>query len=212
MLHRPPHVKIHLCQTPLDLRESVDARRGMVESLFGKNMLKAPDFCSRCDIATGWTPGGRVGKPRSSVSSAGHAAPGKGHGQPMADGHSGFPKTELRNDARIVLRNSRCKIFGVPSSVPRPASFGWARIGQLDDLNQRDEGIIVNERRALRERESRPVQDRVGMYVHSEAPARVLCVDGGEDRGRNRSAAMPSARVVDRGNSLRSRSRRADAS
>jgi hypothetical protein len=130
----------------------------------------------------------------------------------MADDDSSFPKTELRNDARIVSRNSRCKIFGVPFSVARPATFGWARIRQPDGLNERDEGMMVNECRALRERESRPVQDRVGMYVHSEAPARLLCVAGGEDRGHYRSAAMPSARVVDRGNWFRSRSRRADAS
>jgi hypothetical protein len=130
----------------------------------------------------------------------------------MADDDSSFAKTEPDNDARMVSRDSRSTFLQVRSSVRQRASFGWARIRQLDDLNQRDEGITVNERRALRERESRPVQDRVGMYVHSEAPARVLRVDSGEDRGHHRSAAMPSARVVDRGNSLRSRSRRADAS
>jgi hypothetical protein len=38
------HVNSHLGDTPVDLGHSFDARRGLLESLFGKNVLKAPHF------------------------------------------------------------------------------------------------------------------------------------------------------------------------
>jgi transposase len=99
-------------------------------------------------------------------------------GHLMADCWSGFQKIELRSNERIVRAacwtHARRKVFNGRSSHPQEASVLLAMIRQLYDLEDRAKLLSPEERRALRERESRPVLDRIRAYLDSEAWARVL--------------------------------------
>ncbi len=99
-------------------------------------------------------------------------------GKLMADCWSGFQKIELRTDARIergaCWTHGRRKILEGCSSHPQQATVLLAWIQQLYDIEERAKTLSYDERRALRERESRPVLGRIREYVDSEALARVL--------------------------------------
>jgi transposase len=96
----------------------------------------------------------------------------------MADCWSGFQKIELRSDARIeraaCWAHARRKVFEGRSSHPREASVLLAMIRELYDIEDRAKVLLPDERAALREREARPVLDRIRAYLDSDALAKVL--------------------------------------
>ena len=99
-------------------------------------------------------------------------------GHLMADCWSGFQKIELRSNERIVRAacwsHARRKVFEARSSHPQQASVLLAMVRELYDLEDRAKLLSPEERFALRERESRPVLDRIGAYVDSDALTCVL--------------------------------------
>ncbi len=99
-------------------------------------------------------------------------------GSLMADCWSGFQKIELRSDARIVRgacwSHARRKVFDARTNHPQQASVLLAMIRELFDIEDRGKPLSADERRALRERESRGVLARIRAYLDGEAVARVL--------------------------------------
>lgn len=99
-------------------------------------------------------------------------------GNLMADCWSGFQKIELHSDARILRgacwSHARRKVLDGRSSHPQHASVLLAMIRELYDIEDRAKPLTPEDRRALRERESRPVLDRIRSYIDSDAVARVL--------------------------------------
>ncbi|HJT31575.1 MAG TPA: IS66 family transposase [Pirellulales bacterium] len=99
-------------------------------------------------------------------------------GSLMADCWSGFEAIELRSDARIVRgacwSHARRKVFDARDNAPQQTSVLLAMIRELFDIEDRGKRLSADERRALRERESRGVLDRIRAYLHSDAVARVL--------------------------------------
>lgn len=99
-------------------------------------------------------------------------------GSLMADCWSGFEAIELRSDARIVRgacwSHARRKVFEARDNAPQQSSVLLAMIRELFDIEDRSKRLSAEERRALRERESRPVLDRIRAYLDSDAMARVL--------------------------------------
>jgi hypothetical protein len=99
-------------------------------------------------------------------------------GSLMADCWSGFEAIELRSDARIVRgacwSHARRKAFDARDNAPQQSSVLLAMIRELFDIEDRGKRLSADERRALRERESRPVLDRIRAYLTSDAVARVL--------------------------------------
>ncbi|HJQ18124.1 MAG TPA: IS66 family transposase [Allosphingosinicella sp.] len=99
-------------------------------------------------------------------------------GSLMADCWSGFEAIELRSDARIVRgacwSHARRKVFEARDNAPRQASVLLAMIRELFDIEDRGKRLSADERGALRQRESRPVLDRLRAYLDSDAVARVL--------------------------------------
>ena len=99
-------------------------------------------------------------------------------GSLMADCWSGFQKIELRSDARIVRgacwSHARRKVFEARDNAPQQASVLLAMIRELFDIEDRGKPLSAEERRALRERESRDVLARIRAYLDSAALVRVL--------------------------------------
>ena len=99
-------------------------------------------------------------------------------GSLMADCWSGFQKIDLRSDARIVRgacwSHARRKVFEARGNAPGQAPVLLAMIRELFDIEDRGKRLSADQRRALRERESRPVLDRIRAYLDSEGVARVL--------------------------------------
>jgi transposase len=99
-------------------------------------------------------------------------------GSLMADCWSGFEAIELHSDARIVRgacwSHARRKVFEARDNAPQQTSVLLAMIRELFDIEDRGKRLSADERRALRQRESRPVLDRVRAYLNSDAVARVL--------------------------------------
>jgi transposase len=99
-------------------------------------------------------------------------------GKLMADCWSGFQKIELRTDARIeraaCWTHARRKVLEGCSSHPQQATILLASIQQLYDIEERAKTFSYDDRHALRERESRPVLDRIREYLDSDAVRRVL--------------------------------------
>jgi transposase len=99
-------------------------------------------------------------------------------GSLMADCWSGFEAIELRSDARIVRgacwSHARRKVFEARDNAPGQSSVLLAMIRELFDIEDRGKLLTAEERRALRERESRPVLKRIRAYLDSDAVARVL--------------------------------------
>jgi transposase len=99
-------------------------------------------------------------------------------GRLMADCWSGFAKIELRSDARIVRgacwSHARRKVFEARGNAPQQASVLLAMIRELFDIEDRGKPLSADERRALRERESRPVLARIRAYLDSAVASRIL--------------------------------------
>jgi transposase len=99
-------------------------------------------------------------------------------GKLMADCWSGFQKIELRTDARIeraaCWTHARRKVLEGCSSHPQQATVLLALIQQLYDIEERAKTFSYDDRRALRERESRPLLGRIREFLDSDAVTRVL--------------------------------------
>ncbi len=99
-------------------------------------------------------------------------------GKLMADCYSGYQSIELRSASRIqrgaCWSHARRKVFDGRSSHPVEASFVLAMIGELFDIEERGKTLTAEGRLALRQRESRPVLDRLRAWLDGEAAARVL--------------------------------------
>lgn len=99
-------------------------------------------------------------------------------GSLMADCWSGFEKIELRSDARIVRgacwAHARRKVFEARGNAPQQTSVLLAMIRELYDIEDRGKPLSADDRRALREREARPVLARIRAYLESDAVSRVL--------------------------------------
>ena len=84
----------------------------------------------------------------------------------------------MGSDARIVRgacwAHARRKVFDARDNAPRQTSVLLAMIRELFDIEDRGKPISTEERRALRQRESRPVLDRLRAYLDSDAMAQVL--------------------------------------
>jgi transposase len=96
----------------------------------------------------------------------------------LADCWSGFQKIELRSAARIqraaCWAHARRKVFDGRSSHPQQATVLLAMIRELYDIEDRGKRFSPAERLALRQRESRPVLDRLRAALDSLAFACVL--------------------------------------
>jgi transposase len=99
-------------------------------------------------------------------------------GRLMADCWSGFARIELRSDARIVRgacwSHARRKVFEARGNAPQQASVLLAMIRELFDIEDRGKPLSADERRTLRECESRPVLARIRAYLDSEVASRIL--------------------------------------
>lgn len=96
----------------------------------------------------------------------------------MADCWWGFGAIELSSDARIVRgacwAHARRKVFEARDNAPRQASVLLAMIRELYDIEDRGKSLSADERRMLRELESRPVLARIRAYIDSPATAALL--------------------------------------
>ena len=99
-------------------------------------------------------------------------------GKLMADCYSGYQGIELRSELRIrrgaCWSHARRKAFDGRGSHPLEASLVLAMIGQLYDIEERGKTLSAEQRRELRQREARPVLDRLRAWLDGEASARVL--------------------------------------
>ncbi len=99
-------------------------------------------------------------------------------GKLLADCYSGYQGIELRSASRIqrgaCWSHARRKVFDGRSSHPLEASFVLAMIGELYDIEERGKTLSAEQRLALRQRESRPVLNRLRAWLEGEAAARVL--------------------------------------
>jgi transposase len=99
-------------------------------------------------------------------------------GKLLADCYSGYQSIELRSASRIqrgaCWSHARRKVFDGRSSHPVEASFVLAMIGELFDIEERGKTLTAEGRLALRQRESRPVLDRLRAWLDGETAARVL--------------------------------------
>lgn len=99
-------------------------------------------------------------------------------GKLMADCWSGFQKIELRSDERIVRgacwAHARRKVFEARGNHPQQASVLLAMIRELYDIEDRGKPLAAEDRRALRERESRGVLTRIRVHLDSPSSSKVL--------------------------------------
>lgn len=96
----------------------------------------------------------------------------------MADCYSGYQNIELRSDSRIrraaCWAHARRKVFDARENQPLEARVLLAMIGELYDIEERGKRMSAEERRALRQREARPVMARIRLWLDSPAATRVL--------------------------------------
>jgi transposase len=99
-------------------------------------------------------------------------------GKLMADCYSGYQGIELRSESRIqrgaCWSHARRKVFDGRGSHPLEASFVLAMIGELYDIEECGKTLSAERRLALRQREARPVLNRLRAWLDGEAAARVL--------------------------------------
>lgn len=92
----------------------------------------------------------------------------------MADCWSGFQKIHLRSDARIIRgacwAHARRKLLEGRSSHPQQAAVLLALAQQLYDIEDRAKCLTCDDRRALREREARPILERIRSCVDGYLP------------------------------------------
>jgi len=102
-------------------------------------------------------------------------------GTMLGDCYSGYQGITLRSDARIVRAacnaHARRKIFDARESYPLLSSQFLAMYQELYDVEDRAKGLSVGEREALREREARPVWQRMRALLDGPAAREVLRKD-----------------------------------
>jgi len=86
----------------------------------------------------------------------------------------GEDRSELRIQRGACWSHARRKVFDGRGSNPVEASFVLAMIGELYDIEERGKTLTAEQRLELRQRESRPVLERLRAWLDSEAAARVL--------------------------------------
>ena len=96
----------------------------------------------------------------------------------LADCYSGYQGITLAADGRIVRAacnaHARRKVFEARDGEPLLASALLAMYRQLYDVEDRARDMTAADRQTLREREARPVWERMRALLDSEAAARVL--------------------------------------
>jgi hypothetical protein len=99
-------------------------------------------------------------------------------GKLLADCYSGYQGITLRSDARIVRAacnaHARRKIFDARESYPLLSSQFLAMYQELYDIEDRGKVLSVGQREELRDREARPVWQRMRQLLDSEPASRVL--------------------------------------
>jgi hypothetical protein len=106
---------------------------------------------------------------------------GKFSGKLMADCYAGFQGLHLRSDARIERgacnAHARRKVFEARENHPLLSSQLLAMYRELYDIEDRARDMTYEERRELREREARPVWQRMRELLDSPAAAKLLPKD-----------------------------------
>jgi transposase len=106
---------------------------------------------------------------------------GKFTGKLMADCYSGFQGLHLRSDARIERAacnaHARRKAFDAREYHPLLSTQLLAMYRELYDIEDRARDMTHEERQALREREARPVWQRIREFLDSQAVAELLPKD-----------------------------------
>lgn len=74
----------------------------------------------------------------------------------------------------VLFMVARRKVFEARDNAPQQASLLLAMIRELFDIEDRGKPLSPDERRALRERESRPVLNRIRAYLDGDGASRVL--------------------------------------
>jgi transposase len=99
-------------------------------------------------------------------------------GKLLGDCWSGFQKIALRMEHRLeraaCWAHARRKVFEAVKSHPDKATMMLALIRQLYDIEDRGKSLTVEERLALRQRESVPLLTKLQTFMASDACARVL--------------------------------------
>ena len=99
-------------------------------------------------------------------------------GKLLADCYSGYQGITLRSDARIVRAacnaHARRKIFDARESYPLLSSQFLAMYQELYDIEDRAKSLSVREREELRDREARPVWQRMRQLLDGPAASGVL--------------------------------------
>jgi len=99
-------------------------------------------------------------------------------GKLMADCYSGYQKIELRTNSRILRgacwAHARRKVFDARESNPLEATLLLGMIRELYDVEDRARSLSEAERLTLRQQESAPVMDRIGVWLSSAGARQVL--------------------------------------
>lgn len=102
-------------------------------------------------------------------------------GKLLADCYSGYQGIALRSDLRIERAacnaHARRKVFEARESYPLLSSQWLAMYRELYDVEDRARELTVTDRQAFREREARPIWQRMRELLDSEAAERVLPKD-----------------------------------
>jgi transposase len=103
------------------------------------------------------------------------------HGTLMADCYSGYQGITMRSDARIQRgacnAHARRKVYEAREAYPLLSSQLLAMYQELYDIEDRAGAIPITDRQALRDREARPVWDRMRKLMDSDAASQVLPKD-----------------------------------
>ena len=99
-------------------------------------------------------------------------------GSLMADCYSGYEAVRTRSDGRIIraacVTHARRKVFEAWNNDPVRAAVLLAMFQELSDIEDRAKLMTADDRRALRQAEAKPVWDRIGAYLASDAVASVM--------------------------------------
>ena len=99
-------------------------------------------------------------------------------GSLMADCYSGYEAVRTRSVGKIIraacVAHARRKVFEARSNHPVHAAVLLAMFQELYDIEDRAKAMTADERRALRQAEARPIWERIGGYLVSEAVSGVM--------------------------------------
>jgi transposase len=99
-------------------------------------------------------------------------------GSLMADCYSGYEAVRTRSDGKIIraacVSHARRKVLEAIDNDPVRSAFLLAMFGELYDIEDRAKLMTVDERRALRQAEAKPIWERMRDYLASDAVAGVM--------------------------------------